>query len=140
MNSSSPFGRTISSADILATMQQLHGWEDRYRQLIMWGKQLPAMATELKTDDVLVSGCESEVWIVCRCEQKLWHFDVDSDARIVRGLLALVMAAVEGKSSAEIQAFNMADYFEQLGLLNHLSPSRGNGLLAIVETIRRVTA
>ncbi|MCQ6508133.1 SufE family protein, partial [Vibrio parahaemolyticus] len=65
-----------------------------------------------------------------------WHFCADSDARIIRGLIALVMAAYDGKTADRIQAFDIDDYFEQLGLIAHLSPSRGNGLKAIVEQIK----
>lgn len=84
----------------------------------------------------LVSGCESEVWLVAEQQGEQWFFCADSDARIVRGLIAIVLAALNGKTSAEISAFSMDDYFAELGLLAHLSPSRGNGLQAIVATIQ----
>jgi cysteine desulfuration protein SufE len=132
---SSPFGQDISSADILATMQQFHGWEDRYRQVIQWGKLLPVMPDALKLDRTLVSGCESQVWLVSEEVNQRWHFCADSDSRIVRGLIAIVLAAFEGKTSIEIREFDMKSYFHQLGLLTHLSPSRGNGLKSIVDTI-----
>ncbi|MGU3841278.1 SufE family protein, partial [Vibrio diabolicus] len=67
----------------------------------------------------------------------VWHFCADSDARIVRGLIALVMAAYDGKTADQIQAFDIDAYFDQLGLVSHLSPSRGNGLKAIVEQIKQ---
>jgi cysteine desulfuration protein SufE len=132
---STPFGDTISSTDIVSTMQQFHGWEDRYRQVIVWGKQLPIMPADLKLEQVLVSGCESQVWLMAEEINQRWHFCADSDARIVRGLIAIVLAAFEGKTSAEIREFDVSHYFGQLGLLAHLSPSRGNGLKAIVDTI-----
>jgi cysteine desulfuration protein SufE len=132
---STPFGQDISSADILATMHQFHGWEDRYRQVIQWGKLLPVMPDALKLDQIRVSGCESQVWLVSEEVNQQWHFCADSDARIVRGLIAIVLAAFEGKTSVEIRDFDMEHYFHQLGLLTHLSPSRGNGLRSIVDTI-----
>lgn len=135
----SPFGTEITTDDIAATMQGFKGWEDRYRQVIQWGKKLPQMAEELKSEQVTVSGCESLVWLVSQQVDGRWYFCADSDARIVRGLIALVMAAYDGKSAAEIQAFDIDGYFEQLGLIAHLSPSRGNGLKAIVEQIQQVT-
>lgn len=131
-----PFGDEINAETVLETMQTLHGWEDRYRQIIQWGKLLPVMPEELKTEQVLVSGCESEVWLVAQQHAEAWWFCADSDARIVRGLIAIVLAALNGKTSAQISAFAMDDYFTQLGLLAHLSPSRGNGLQAIVAMIK----
>ncbi len=136
----SPFGQDITADDIVTTMQNFKGWEDRYRQVIQWGKKLPQMPDDLKSDQVTVSGCESQVWLVSKKVEGKWHFCADSDARIVRGLIALVMAAYDGKSSEEIQAFNVDAYFDQLGLIAHLSPSRGNGLKAIVEQIKQLSA
>jgi len=133
----SPFGREISAEDIAQTMQNFKGWEDRYRQVIQWGKKLPSMPDELKSEQVTVSGCESVVWLVSEKLDGQWYFCADSDARIVRGLIALVMAAYDGKSAEEIQSFDIDGYFEKLGLIAHLSPSRGNGLKAIVEQIKQ---
>lgn len=134
----SPFGQEISADDIVQTMQGFKGWEDRYRQVIQWGKKLPIMPDALKSDQVTVSGCESQVWLVSQQVDGKWYFCADSDARIVRGLIALVMAAYDGKSVQEIQAFDVDDYFDKLGLIAHLSPSRGNGLKAIVEQIQQI--
>ncbi|MCF7361201.1 cysteine desulfurase sulfur acceptor subunit CsdE [Vibrio sp. A1-b2] len=134
----SPFGTEITSEDIVQTMQQFKGWEDRYRQVIQWGKKLPVMPEELKSEQVTVSGCESLVWLVSQQEECIWHFCADSDARIVRGLIALVMAAFEGKTSQQIQDFDVDGYFEQLGLITHLSPSRGNGLKAIIDKVKEI--
>lgn len=103
----SPFGTEITSEDIVATMQQFKGWEDRYRQVIQWGKKLPQMPEELKSEQVTVSGCESLVWLVSQAQNGVWHFCADSDARIVRGLIALVMAAYDGKTADQIQAFDL---------------------------------
>ncbi len=134
----SPFGTEITSDEIVQTMQNFTGWEDRYRQVIQWGKKLPVMPEELKSDQVTVSGCESLVWLVSKQDNGVWHFCADSDARIVRGLIALVMAAFDGQTSQQIQDFDVDGYFEQLGLIAHLSPSRGNGLKAIVDTIKDI--
>jgi len=136
----SPFGATITSDDIVEKMATFHGWEDRYRQVIQWGKKLPQMPEELKSEQVTVAGCESQVWLVARQDGDVWHFCADSDARIVRGLIALVMAAFDGKTSQQIQAFDIDDYFAKIGLIDHLSPSRGNGLKAIVEQIKQLAS
>ncbi|HAS6174607.1 TPA: cysteine desulfurase sulfur acceptor subunit CsdE [Vibrio vulnificus] len=136
----SPFGNEITSEDIVATMKQFKGWEDRYRQVIQWGKKLPVMPDALKSEQVMVAGCESQVWLVSEQDDGMWTFCADSDARIVRGLIALVLAAYNGKTADQIQAFDIEAYFEQLGLIAHLSPSRGNGLKAIVEQIKNIAS
>ncbi|MDE1310341.1 cysteine desulfurase sulfur acceptor subunit CsdE [Vibrio aestuarianus] len=134
----SPFGCDITADDIVATMQNFKGWEDRYRQVIQWGKLLPQMPEALKSQQVTVAGCESQVWLVGEEIDGVWFFCADSDARIVRGLIALVMAAYNGKRSEQIQSFDVDSYFDKLGLNDHLSPSRGNGLKAIVDKIKSV--
>ncbi|MDO6707775.1 cysteine desulfurase sulfur acceptor subunit CsdE [Photobacterium sp. 1_MG-2023] len=133
---SHPFGSSISADDIQEKMAQANSWEDKYRLVIQWGKQLPALPDALKQDEVKVSGCESQVWLVQRCDAGVYHFAADSDARIVKGLICLVLAAYEGKTAGQIQQFDMEAYFERLGLLGHLSPSRSNGLKAIIEAIQ----
>lgn len=133
-----PFGNTITTDTIIETMSGFSSWEDRYRQVIMWGKLLPKMDDTLKQEQLLVSGCESKVWLVSEFDGQRWHFQIDSDARIVRGLIALVLAAFHLKTTAEINAFDTQVYFSQLGLIDHLSPSRGNGLKAIVEQIQQL--
>ncbi|OIQ25741.1 cysteine desulfurase sulfur acceptor subunit CsdE [uncultured Vibrio sp.] len=133
-----PFGHDITVEEIVSTMQAYKGWEDKYRQVIKWGKLLPNMPDDLKNDQVTVLGCESKVWLVSAQYEGVWTFCADSDARIVRGLIALVLAAFDGKSTQQIQEFDVDAYFESLGLISHLSASRGNGLKAIVEQIKSV--
>ncbi|MGB1321043.1 MAG: cysteine desulfurase sulfur acceptor subunit CsdE [Vibrio gallaecicus] len=134
----SPFGTEITHQDIAEKMQSFSGWEDRYRQVIQWGKKLPVMPEDLKSEQVTVAGCESKVWLVSQKIGEQWFFCADSDARIVRGLIALVMAAFDGRTAHEIQAFDIDGYFEKLGLITHLSPSRGNGLKAIIAQIKSI--
>ncbi|MCL9773180.1 SufE family protein [Vibrio methylphosphonaticus] len=136
MTDNQPFGTEITASDIVSTMTGLHGWEARYRQVVKWGKLLPVLDAEAKKDQVLVSGCESSVWLHMTEEAGVWHIDADSDARIVRGLIAIVLAAYHNKTAQQILAFDIDGYFDQLNLVNHLSPSRGNGLKAIVETVK----
>lgn len=131
-----PFGRDITAETIVSTMAGFTGWEDRYRQVIIWGKQLPHLESEFKHSEFTVSGCESSVWLVTELLDGCWHIKADSDARIVRGLIAIVLAAFEGKTSQQILDFDIDGYFEALQLINHLSPTRGNGLKAIVATIQ----
>ncbi|WP_318456542.1 cysteine desulfurase sulfur acceptor subunit CsdE [Photobacterium leiognathi] len=135
---SHPFGTDITTADIVAQMQTASGWEDRYRAVIQLGKKLPVMAEKDKDEQLKVSGCESQVWLRHQQVDDRFYFQADSDARIVRGLITLVLAAYHGKTSAEIRAFDIDGYFDSLGLIAHLSPSRGNGLKAIVEQIKQL--
>ncbi|MFH0257259.1 cysteine desulfurase sulfur acceptor subunit CsdE [Vibrio rumoiensis] len=135
---SHPFGSTITAQMIIETMSGFSSWEDRYRQVIMWGKLLPKMDEALKQDQLLVSGCESKVWLVSEFDGEYWSFHIDSDARIVRGLIALVLAAFHHQTTEAIKAFDTEAYFAQLGLIDHLSPSRGNGLKAIVDQIQQL--
>jgi len=96
------------------------------------------MDDSIKSDDKLVPGCQSRVWIDWQnCDGQL-HFQVDSDALIVKGLLALVMAAYQDKSASDIIKFDIQDYFEQLDLIKHLSPTRGNGLQAMIGKIQAI--
>lgn len=132
-----PFGTDISADDILDTLGFFDSWEDRYRYIIDLGKQLPAMDDALKTEDRLVRGCQSQVWMECHQEGDRLLFDVDSDAHIVKGLLGVVLAAYNGKSPQDVLDFDIDDYFQKLDLMRHLSPTRGNGLRAMVTRIRQ---
>ncbi|WP_458735902.1 cysteine desulfurase sulfur acceptor subunit CsdE [Zobellella taiwanensis] len=132
-----PFGTAITDTEIRALFAAAHGWEARYKQLILLAKQLPPLAEEHRIDANAIHGCESQAWLLAEQDaQGRWQFHCDSDARIVKGLMAVVLAALSNKTSAEITAFDMDAYFEELQLLNHLSPSRGNGLRAVVSAIK----
>lgn len=133
-----PFGHSISSADILDTLGFFDSWEDRYKYIIDLGRELPPMPESLHSDDRLVRGCQSQVWIDTRVEDGRLQLAVDSDAFIVKGLLAVVLAAYNNKTPAEVLSFDIDDYFEQLDLLRHLSPTRGNGLRAMVQRIQDI--
>ena len=130
-----PFGSSITADDIIETVDFFDSWEDRYKYIIDLGKELPVMEATKKDDAHLVRGCQSQVWIDSQVvDDKLW-FEADSDAFIVKGLLGVVLAAYNGKSPQAIRDFAIEDYFEKLGLLKHLSPTRGNGLRAMVKRI-----
>ncbi len=124
--------------EILDDLSFFDDWEERYKYIIDLGKELPEMAQSLRTAERLVKGCQSNVWIEVDREGDDLLFVVDSDAVIVRGLLAIVMAAYYGKTPAEITAFDIDGYFQQLDLERHLSPTRGNGLKSIVARIRTI--
>ncbi|MFT6733055.1 MAG: cysteine desulfuration protein SufE [Polaribacter sp.] len=126
------------SDEIVETISFFDSWEDRYRYMIDLGRELPAMNPALRTDDRTVPGCQSQVWIDYKIESDKLILQVDSDALIVKGLLAIVMAAYNNKTKKEILDFNIEDYFLKLDLVKHLSTTRGNGLKAMVEKIRKL--
>lgn len=125
-----------STKEIIEDLEFFDDWEERYKYIIDLGEQMPKMPAELQTHERLVKGCQSNVWIDVKLNDKKLTFNVDSDAIIVRGLLALVMAAYNNKTAEQIQAFDISAYFKQLDLEQHISPTRGNGLHAIVSKIQ----
>ena len=136
----SEFGTEITSADIIDTLGFFDGWEERYKYIIDLGKELPELDDVYKTESFLVRGCQSQVWLVSEQRGNQLFFAADSDAFIVKGLLAVVLAAYNGKTPAEIQAFDIDGYFAELNLLNHLSATRGNGLKSMVQRIQQIAA
>lgn len=131
-----PFGTTVTAASLRQLFAPLQAWEDKYRQLILLGKQLPALSDELKAQAKEIAGCENRVWLgtVVTNDGKL-HFFGDSEGRIVRGLLAVLLTAVEGKSAAELLAQDPLTLFDELGLRAQLSASRSQGLAALGEAV-----
>lgn len=138
--SSNRFGTEITPEDIVEALAFFDDWEDRYKYIIDLGKELPPLDASEKTESNLVRGCQSQVWLVSRAEGGKLYFEVDSDAFIVRGLLGVVLAAFNAKTPEQIREFDIKDYFEQLNLLKHLSPTRGNGLQAMVQRIQTLAA
>lgn len=136
----SQFGTDISSDDIIETLSFFDSWEDRYKYIIDLGRELPPLDDSQRTDENIVRGCQSQVWLTSRAEGGRLYFDADSDAFIVKGLLAVVLAAYNGKTPEAILAFDIEDYFTRLNLLKHLSVTRGNGLRAMVKRIKDTAA
>lgn len=133
-----PFGHTITAGTLRAIFIPLQQWEDKYRQLIMLGKQLPALPADLKRDDIEIAGCENRVWLGHeRKTDGTLHFYGDSEGRIVRGLLAVLLTAIEGKTAQELQSTDPLALFDELGLRNQLSASRSSGLAALAEAVRQ---
>ncbi|MBW9398404.1 cysteine desulfurase sulfur acceptor subunit CsdE [Leclercia sp. J807] len=130
-----PFGTVITEETLKQTFAPLTQWEDKYRQLILLGKQLPALSDELKAQAKEIPGCENRVWLgVTQIGDKL-HFYGDSEGRIVRGLLAVLLTAIEGKSAAQILEENPLALFDALGLRGQLSASRSQGLAALSDAV-----
>ncbi len=115
------------------------GWEDRYRFLIQLGRKLDPLPEEMKTEITRVRGCTSNVWLVSEPtadDPPRLHFRADSDAHIVKGLVALLLVIFSDRTPEEILAIDARAILDRLELQAHLSPSRSNGLLAMVERIR----
>ncbi|HRQ59988.1 MAG TPA: SufE family protein [Alphaproteobacteria bacterium] len=113
-------------------------WEERYRYLIDLGRTLPPMDASLRTPETLVKGCTSQVWMVLEVQDGRLHIQADSDAHIVRGLIALLLAAYQGKPLEEAKALDIEAQFKAIGLEQNLSPNRRNGFFAMVERIQKV--
>jgi cysteine desulfuration protein SufE len=124
--------------DIIDDLAVFDDWEERYQYIIDLGRDLPPMDESLRTPERLVKGCQSNVWMEVDRDGDRIQFIVDSDAHIVRGLLAIVLAAFNNKTPQEIIDFDIDGYFNELDLESHLSPTRGNGLRAIVGRIRAI--
>ena len=120
----------------LDTFQNTASWEQRARLLMQWGDRLPALSDVDKVEANRVHGCESQVWLVGALQDGHWQFSASSDARLIRGLVALLLARVNGLSAAELQQVDLPDWFNQLGLSRQLSSSRSNGLNAVLQRMR----
>lgn len=134
----------------MATLQEiiddfafLDEWEDRYRYVIELGKALPDLPEDQRTAANKVQGCASQVWLVSHSQggaDPVMTFEGDSDAHIVRGLVAIVLAIYSGKRASEIAALDAIDTFNTIGLVEHLSSQRANGLRSMVRRIREEAA
>ena len=124
----------------LDTFQHAAGWEQRARLLMQWGDRLPALSDADTVDANRVHGCESQVWLVATLVDGHWQFAASSDARLIRGLVALLLARVNGLSAAELQQVDLPEWFNQLGLSRQLSPSRSNGLNAVLQRMNELAA
>lgn len=121
--------------ELIDNFELLEDWEDKYRYIIDLGSKLEPLDECFKTEDWKVRGCQSQVWLVPEKQEGKIHFKGDSDAMIVKGLIAIVMMIYSDKSPAEIKDIAVEDIFAKLGLSEHLSPSRRNGLISMAEKI-----
>jgi len=128
-----------AAREALALFGQAPGWEQRARLLMQWGERLEPVADEERSDDNLVAGCESRVWLLGGQQDGHWQFRATSDARLLRGLLAVLLARVNGLDAAALAAVDMADWFARLGLSRQLSPSRSNGMNAVLRRMHELT-
>ena len=128
--------------EIIENFDLLEEWDDRYRYLIELGRTLPPLPEAARSDANKVQGCASQVWLSTTVKPNgstgpVLAFDGDSDAHIVRGLIAILFALYSGKGSKDILSTDAVALFEKLGLREHLTPQRSNGFRSMVDRIRR---
>ncbi|AZY93431.1 MULTISPECIES: SufE family protein [Paracoccus] len=131
---------TPAFEDIAETFDFLDDWEDRYRHLIEMGKALPPMDSAVQVPATKVDGCASQVWILPRIEGRSFDFQGDSDALIVRGLIAVLHALYAGLPVDQVEAVDAQAALARLGLDEHLSAQRSNGVRAMIARIRQLAA
>lgn len=129
---------TINQAqqEVVAEFALFSDWQDRYEHLIELGKDLPLIAPEHKTDDNLVRGCQSRVWLHAAPQNGHIHFTANSDAMITKGIVALLVRVYNDRTAQEILGAS-TEFIDQIGLRAHLSPNRANGLSAMVDQMKR---
>lgn len=126
--------------EIVDDFEFLDDWEDRYRYVIEKGKAMDPLPEALKVPATKVDGCASQVWLHPRIEAGVFHFEGESDAMIVRGLIAVLRALYSGVPVEQVPGIDASGELARLGLNDHLSAQRSNGLRAMIERIRTVAA
>jgi cysteine desulfuration protein SufE len=133
--------QSISIDEIVDNFSVLDAWDDRYRYVIELGRTLAPLPEDQRTDANKVQGCASQVWLTTDVradgqDGPVLSFTGDSDAHIVRGLIAILFALYSGRHARDILATDALDLFDRMGLREHLTPQRSNGLRSMVERIR----
>lgn len=128
---------SATAIELRNSFSQSSGWEQRARLLLHWAERLPQLSAEEQTDDHRVHGCESQVWLTIEPRGERWFFRAFSDARLVKGLLAVLLLRIDGMTRKQIDDFDLKIWFDDLGLSKHLTPSRRDGMSAVLDTIRR---
>lgn len=128
---------TINEAqdEVVEEFADLDDWMDKYQMLIDLGNDLEPLDPKYKTDQNLIDGCQSRVWLQCNYEDGKLVFSAESDALIVKGIIALLIQVLSGHTAKEIADADLY-FIDRIGLKDHLSPTRSNGLLAMIKQIR----
>lgn len=129
-----------SAAQALDAFQQAGSWEQRARLLMQWGEHLEPLSDSQRVEENRVHGCESQVWLVAEQINQQWQFRAAGEARLIRGLLALLLVRVNGLDSQALAQLDLSDWFNQLGLARQLSPSRSNGLNAVLKRMHELAS
>lgn len=122
--------------EIIETFSMYDEWLDKYEYLIDLGKNLEEYPEEEKTEDKLIKGCQSRVWLDSKVEDGRIWFKADSDAIITKGIISLLIGVYSGRTPAEIDGDDFS-FIEKIGLKENLSPTRANGLVSMIDTIRK---
>lgn len=130
----------MSIDELVENFSFLDSWEDRYKYLIDLGNTLPRLSEEKKTDEWKVPGCQSQVWIIPHFEGGCISFEGDSDAIIVRGIIAVVLEIFKDKAAQEILNIDVEKIFDKMGLREHITPNRRSGMLSMVDKIKHYAA
>ena len=121
--------------EIISEFSMFDDWLDKYEYIIDLGKSLDSFPESSKTDEKLIKGCQSRVWLAWKTEDGKLYFQADSDAIITRGIISLLIRIYSGRTPEEILASDFS-VVEKIGLKQNLSPTRANGLLSMIDTIR----
>ena len=121
--------------EIVDEFSMFDDWMDRYEYIIELGKSLPLIKEEFKLDENLINGCQSKVWLHSKIENDFIEFTGDSDAILTKGIVALLLRVFNGQKADAILNANM-DFIDEIGLKEHLSPTRANGLVSMIKQIK----
>lgn len=128
-----------AKAAVIGEFSMFDEWLDKYELLIEKGKNLDSYPEEAKTEDRLIKGCQSRVWLDWKLEDGRLSFSADSDAIITKGIISLLIEVYSGRTPAEISGDDFG-FIEEIGLKENLSPTRANGLVSMIERIRTIAA
>ena len=128
-------GVNESAEELVEDFNLFEDWSDKYEYIISLGKDLSEMKKEDKIEENLVKGCQSQVWLIATEKEGNVYFEADSDAIISKGICALLVKVFNGQPAAEIVKNNLG-FIEKIGLKEHLSPNRSNGLVAMIKKIK----
>jgi cysteine desulfuration protein SufE len=125
--------------EIIEEFAMFDDWADKYEYIIDMGKKLPTMPEEYKTEETIVKGCQSKVWLHENLENGILKFAADSDAIIVKGLVAMLLRVLSGHNPAEIAKADLY-FIEKIGMNTHLAPTRSNGLVSMIQKMKLIAA
>ncbi len=121
--------------EIINEFEQFDEWLDKYNYLIELGKSLPLIADEFKSDQYVITGCQSKVWLHASLQNETVYFEADSDAIITKGIVGLLIRVLSGQLSDDIINAKL-DFVDKIGLREHLSPTRSNGLTSMIKQMK----
>ena len=121
--------------EIIEEFSLFEDWMQRYEYMIELGKSLPLIQQEFKTDDNIIKGCQSKVWVHAALDQDKLQFSADSDAIITKGIIAILIRTFSNQHPKDILEAN-TDFIDEIGLKEHLSPTRANGLVSMIKQIK----